>query len=103
QALQHSPFDGVGCHEVEDETVFGLPVAVNPAHALLQAVGVPRNVVVEHDVADLEVDTLTGRLRGHQDLDGALTEQLLGVQPGTRVVPTAWLHAAMDGAHPESP
>ena len=48
-----------------------LAVAVDAAHALLQPVRVPGNVVVEQDVAELEVDALAGRLGGHEDLDVA--------------------------------
>ena len=87
QALEHPPFDGVGCDEVEDEAVAPLSVAMDAAHALLKAVRVPRDVIVEEDVAALQVDALAGRLGGHQDLDLAFAELLLGVEPASRFVP----------------
>ena len=52
QPLQDAPLDRVGRDEVEDQAVLALAVAMDAAHPLLQAVGVPRDVVVEEDVAD---------------------------------------------------
>ena len=54
-------------------------------------------------MAALEVDTLTGRLGGYQDLDGAFPELLLGIEPGTRLVARPRLHAAVDAPHAEPP
>ena len=101
QPLKHPPLDGVGGHEVEDEAVEALTVAMNAPHALFQPVRVPGDVVVEEDVAALEVDALSGRLRGHQDLDPAVPELLLRVQPGTRLVTRTRPHAAVDASHSE--
>ena len=103
EPLQHPAFDGVRGREVEDEAVLALAVAVDAAHPLLQPVGVPGDVVVEEDVADLEVDPLARRLRGHQDLDRALAEALLGVEPRTGLVARAGLHPAVDGPDREAP
>ena len=69
EALQHPSLDGVGCHEIEDQAIVPLAVAMDAAHALLQPVRVPRDVVVEEDVAALRVDAFASRLGGHQDLD----------------------------------
>ena len=65
QPLQHATLDGVGRHEVEDEAVFALAVAVDAPHALLQAHGIPGDVVVDHEPAELQVDALAGSLGGH--------------------------------------
>jgi tRNA (guanine-N7-)-methyltransferase len=46
---------------------------VDPAHPLLEPVWVPRNVVVDHQVAELEVDPLPRSLRSDHDL-GALAK-----------------------------
>ena len=62
---------------------------MDAAHPLLQPVRVPRDVVIEQDVAALEVDAFAGRLGGDQDLNRAVPELLLGVQPGTRFVARA--------------
>ena len=38
--------------------VLGLTDAMDAPHALLKPVGVPRDVVIDHEVAELEVDAL---------------------------------------------
>ena len=58
--------------EVEDVDVVLLSDAVDAAHALLEPDGVPRHVVVDHQVAELEVDALAGRLGRDADLRVAL-------------------------------
>ena len=103
QALEDAPLDGVGGDEVEDQAVLLLPVAVDAPHALLEAVGVPGDVVVEEDVADLQVDPLAGRLGRREYLHRALAELLLGVKPRARLVPRTRLHAAVDDRHLETP
>ena len=45
----------------------GLPDAVDPTKALLNAVGVPREVVVDEEIRSLEVDALASRIRGDQE------------------------------------
>ena len=103
QPLQDAAFDGVGGHEVEDQAVLALAVAVDAAHPLLEAVRVPGDVVVEEDVADLEVDALARGLGGDQNLDLAFAELLLGVEARARLVARARLHAAVDAADAEAP
>ena len=103
QPLQDAAFDGVGGHEVEDQAVLALAVAVDAAHPLLEAVRVPGDVVVEEDVADLKVDPLARGLGGDQDLDLAFAELLLGVEARARLVARARLHAAVDAADAEAP
>ena len=84
QALEDMPLDRVGGDEVEDEAVLRLEVPVDAPHALLQPVRVPRDVIVEEDVAALEVDAFARRFRGDEHLGRALPELLLGVQVGFR-------------------
>ena len=83
-------------HQVEDEHLTGLAVAVDAAHPLLQPVRVPGDVVVDHQVAELQVDALAGRLGGDQHL-GLVLEDALGRDP---VLQT---HPAVDGAHRVAP
>ena len=103
QPLQHMAFHGVRRHEVDDEAVFGLPVAVDAPHALFQAVGVPRDVVVEQDAAALQVDALAGGLGGYKDLGFALAELALGVQAGAGFAGAAGAHAAVYFAGAKAP
>ena len=103
QALQNPALDRVRRDEVEDQAVLALAVAVDAPHPLLQAVRVPRDVVVEEDVADLKVDAFAGGLGGDQDLDRAFAELLLGVKARARLVARARFHAAVDAADPEAP
>ena len=70
QHVQDVALAGVGGDQVEDVHVIGLADPVDAAHPLLQPVGVPRDVVVDHQVAELEVDALPGRLGGDHDLGG---------------------------------
>ena len=55
---------------------------VDPAHALLQPNRVPRQVVVDHQVAELEVDPLAGGLGCDADLP-----VLMERPAGSRFVP----------------
>ena len=68
ELVQHPPLAGVRRDEVEDEAVVLLAVAVDAAHPLLQPHRVPRDVVVDHEPAELEVDPFARRLGRHQDL-----------------------------------
>ena len=51
---------------------FGLADAVDPPEALLKAVGVPRKVVIDHQMGALEVDPFAGSIRRHKDGDVAI-------------------------------
>ena len=103
KALKDAALDGVSGHEVEDQAILGLTITVDAAHPLFEAVGVPGDVVVEQDVAALEVDALASRLGRDEDLDRPIAELLFGVQPGAGVVPRADPHAAVDTADAEAP
>ena len=81
EPLQDTPLTGVRSHQVENVHLFGLTVTVDTAHALFQAVGVPGQVVVDHQVAELEVDAFACSFRGYHDL-GLMFELSLGLDPG---------------------
>ena len=95
ELLQHAAFAGVGGDEVANEAVFLLAVAVDAAHPLFEPDGVPGDVVVDHEPAELEVDAFARRLGGHQDL-GLVAELLFRIDAGAGCVAVADLHAAVD-------
>ena len=69
----------------------GLADAVDAAETLFDAVRVPRQIVVHHQVGALEVDAFAGSVGGEQNLDfGIVPERLL------RLHPLLAPHAAMD-------
>ena len=97
QALQDAPLNdrlavlrGSG-DEVERIHVTRLPDAVDAAQPLLEAGRVPGQVVVDHQVAELEVDAFAGRLRRHANLTAG-PEVLL------RLFAIARVHPAVDFA-----
>src|SRR5208337_1747247 len=60
----------------------GLADAVDATEALLQAVRIPGQVVVDHKVSALQVDSLAGCVGGEEDLDFlVMRERLLGLAP----------------------
>ncbi len=63
QAVVDLAFAGVLGDEVPEVADLGLADAVDPAEALFQAVRVPGQVVVDHQVGALEVDALRRRRR----------------------------------------
>src|SRR5579871_125499 len=68
--------------EVPEVADFGLPDAVNPAEALLEAVGVPRQIVIDGQMGALEVDAFAGGVGGNENLDLlVLGEGLLSLSP----------------------
>ena len=73
---------------------FGLADAVDAAEALLDPVGVPRQVVVDHQVGALKIDALAGSVRGKQHLYlRVVLERLL------RLHALLAAHAAVDDDH----
>ena len=66
---------GLVGHQVPQVADLGLADAVDAAEALLDAVRVPRQVVVHHQVGALQVDALAGGVGGEQHLHlGVLRE-----------------------------
>ena len=98
QLLQQRAVDvalaGLLGHQVPQVADLGLADAVDAAEALLDAVGVPRQVVVHHQVGALQVDALAGRVGGQQHLHlGVVLEGLL------RLHALLAAHAAVDHDH----
>ena len=80
--------------QVPEVADLGLADAVDAAEALLEAVRVPRQVVVDHQVGALQVDALAGGVGGQQHLHlGVVPERLLRLQPLLAA------HAAVDDDH----
>ena len=78
QAGEDLALAGVGGDEVPEPADLLLADAVDAAEALLDAVGVPRQVVVDHQVRGLQVEAFAGGVGGEQDLAVAVLGELLG-------------------------
>lgn len=78
----HVPLTGFGGNQVPQVADLGLADAVDAAKALLEAVGVPGQVVVHHQVRALQVDALAGGVgrQEHPHL-GVVQKALLGLAP----------------------
>ena len=63
-------------HEVVNDDIPGLSDAVHAAAALLDAHGVPRHVVVDHDVGELQVQALAASIGRYEHV--RLGAELLG-------------------------
>ena len=83
-------------HEVESLHVAQLADAVNAPKPLFQPSGVPRQVVIDEQMAELQVDALTSRFGGDADL-AACAELFLGL------LALMGVHAAVDLASGISP
>ena len=66
QPLEHLAFPGPVRDQVPKMARPALADPVNSPEALLNAVRVPRQVVVDHHVGDLQIDALAGGIGGHQ-------------------------------------
>ena len=93
QSLEHPSLARLSGNQVDnDDWVALLPVAVDAAHALFQAGRIPGYVVVHHQPAELEIDTLAGGVGGDQigrpALVRRLSEQLNLCLPLAVVEPT---------------
>ena len=91
---EDAAFAGAHRHEVDDDDVPRLAVAVDAAHALFQAGGVPRDVVVGHAGAELQVDAFAGGVRGDAEARAVGMPELLHLG-----FPLAPVHAAVDLRH----
>ena len=72
----------------------GLAVPVDTAHPLLEAGRVPREVVVDHEPAELEVDTLSGSVRSDEVVGAAIARRATEELDLPLTLPV--VHAAMD-------
>jgi hypothetical protein len=70
------------CHQVPEVAHLGLADPVDATEPLLEAVGVPRQVIVDHQVSPLEVDAFAGGVRGQEYADfRVVLERLLRLHP----------------------
>src|SRR5690606_12328307 len=72
---------GVPRHALPEVAHLGLADPVEAAQTLLDAVGVPREVVVDHEMRPLEVQPLPGGVGGDQDADGLVVGEQLPRPP----------------------
>ena len=91
QAVIDITFAGFFCDQIPQMADFRLADAVDAAESLFQPVGVPRQVIVDHQVGALKVDALPGRIGCQQHLN-------LGIVPEGFLRLHAFLatHAAVD-------
>ena len=75
QAAEDVAFAGLLGDEVPEVADLRLADAVDAPEALLDAVGVPGQVVVDHQVGALEVDALAGGVRRDEDLNGLVLRE----------------------------
>src|SRR3990172_12880881 len=75
---------------------------MDPTHALFKAHRVPRDVIVDHEPAELKVYTFARCLGCHQNLAG-VPKFPLRVYPCVRSVTVADLHSAMYLGHRKMP
>ena len=102
ELLEHAAFAGVAGHEIEDDAVVLLAVAMNTADPLLEPDRVPRDVVVDHLGAKLEVDPFARGLGGDEHL-GGLAEIPLRVDAASWRITIADLHPTVDLGDGEAP
>ena len=102
ELFENPALAGVGGDEVEDEAVLLLTVAVDTAHALLKANRVPRNVVIDHQPAELKVDALSRGLCGDKHLT-RLAELAFSVDSAAGRVAVADLHTAVNLGDGQTP
>jgi len=94
QALEDVALAGFGGDHVPEVANLGLADAVDATEALLQPVGVPRQVVVDHQVGVLQVHAFARRIGGDEHPRGrVVAEQLL------HLAPFLALDAAVDHHH----
>ena len=91
QPGQHAAFAGARGDQIGDGDVPGLAVAVDAPHALFQAGRVPRDVVVGHAGAELQVDAFPGGVRGDAEAGAVGLPEVLYL-----FFPRAPIHAAVD-------
>ena len=94
QRLEHFAFPRLGCHQVPQVAYLALANAVDAAKALLHAVGVPGQVVIDHEVGVLQVHAFASGIGGQQHQHvGVVAEGFLHLAPVVAV------DAAVDGDH----
>ena len=103
QLIQDAALYGVRRHKIENQAILSLAVSMDTTHSLLKPVGIPRNVVIEHYVAALQVDAFARCLGCDQNLDRSFTELLLCEEARALFVARSGAHPAVDEAHSKAP
>ena len=94
--FQHLSLTSVLCHQIIDKYLSALPVSVNTTHALFETVGIPGHIVVDHEIAELEIDSFTSCLGSDHDLCSIFEYPL-------RIYSFFEPHPAMDGVNRITP
>ncbi len=94
--MQNHPLAGRGGNQVVDVDLVALTVTVDAAHPLLQPSGVPGQIVVEHQVAELQIDALAGSLGGHHHL-------FLVMKDSLGLVALLGRHRPINSSHAQTP
>src|SRR6266705_6712261 len=102
QLVQNATLSRVGRDEVEDEAILFLTVAMDAAHALFEPDRVPRDVVVDHEPAELKIDAFTRGLSGNKYL-ALFLELALSVDARARGVSVSDLHLAVNLRNAQAP
>ncbi len=92
QSVVNVAFASLLGDEVPEVADLGLADAVDAAEPLFEAVGVPGQVVVDHQVGALEVHAFAGRVGGDQHADIGV-----GAEQGLRLPALVAVRAAVDG------
>ena len=95
KGFENTALSGSRCNEIQnDHRIMLLAVPMNTPHALFQAGRVPRNIVVDHDPAKLEVNTFCCRVSTYHEPRSAFAARL----PKTLdlLLTLGMMHPAMD-------
>ncbi|MNZ54650.1 hypothetical protein D3C78_725570 [compost metagenome] len=94
QLLEHRAFAGFLGDDVPQVADLGLADTVDTAETLLQAIRVPGQIVVDHQVGVLQVHAFAGRIGGDQHQHGGVIAKLF-----LDLAPLVAVGAAVDGDH----
>ena len=75
EAVVDGALAGLAGEQVPEVADLGLADAVDAAEALLDAIGVPGQVIVDHEVRALEVDAFAGGIVGDHDQDRGVVQE----------------------------
>src|SRR5439155_25572767 len=76
---------------------------MNSSHSLLQPIWVPRDVIVEQNVAALEIDTFSGCFGRDKYLSRSFPELLFSVESRSSLVTRTDVHTTVDRADSKIP
>src|SRR6266536_618452 len=66
--MKNLTFNRIRRDKIEDIHIRFLSDTVNTPHALFQAIWIPGNVIINHQMTELEIDTFTSSLSSDTDL-----------------------------------